>query len=147
MAAEIRQAALDDAGDILDLLLSRAADIPLLADTLAREEALYAQLRNCARSGESWVACGGDGRIVAAAVAELAQHGRHYAEREVIELRYAVSAAGTGEDTLDALIAKVQGRMVPATAAISPQNRTGLAACLERLGFRPAGEQRWLWDP
>ena len=50
---DCRPARLDDAGEIHALLLRLAADIPLLVDTLEREEALYAQVRICARSGES----------------------------------------------------------------------------------------------
>ena len=51
-----RQTAIGDAAEIHELLLRLAPEIPLLVDTLEREEALYALVRNCARSGESWAA-------------------------------------------------------------------------------------------
>jgi ribosomal protein S18 acetylase RimI-like enzyme len=51
-----RQARVEDAADIHALLLALAPEIPLLVDTLEREEALYALIRACGRSGESWVA-------------------------------------------------------------------------------------------
>ena len=51
-----RQARIEDAAEIHALLLRLAPEIPLLVDTLEREEALYALIRNCARSGESCVA-------------------------------------------------------------------------------------------
>jgi hypothetical protein len=151
-ALSYRQAALGDAGEIFELLLALAAEIPLLLDTLAREEALYAEIRNCARSGESWVACAADGRIVAAVLAETDQHGRHYAEHEIIRLRYAGQAASCPDPAiLDALIECLLARMVPVTAHVGPQNRSGLAARLERLGFRqdasPGGEQLLRRDP
>ena len=88
-----RPARLDDAGRIHELLL-RLPEIPLLLDTLEREEALYALVRNCARSGESWVACDGDGHILGVVLVEPNQLGRHYAEHEVLDLRHmAVSPA------------------------------------------------------
>ena len=89
---DYRPARLDDAGEIHDLLLRLAPEIPLLVDTLEREEALYALVRSCARSGESWVACDGDGRIVGVVLVEPNQLGRHYAEHEVLDLRYAAVA-------------------------------------------------------
>lgn len=147
-----RQATLADAADILPLLLELAPQIPLLVDTLEREEALYALIRTCARSGESWVTCDAGGRIVGVVLAARAQSGRHYAEREVIDLHYAAVAAGLRDDAiLERLIENVLGRMVPVAATVSPQNRTGLAARLEQFGFRPiaasgGGEARLWWE-
>ena len=143
-----RPAALGDAGDILKLLLDLAADIPLLVDTLEREEALYAAIRLYARSGESWVACDEiSGNIVGVALAERAQQGRHYAEHEVVELRYA-TARSTG--ILAALLDHICSGMVPVVATVSPNNRTGLAACLEAAGFHPTGapvgERLYRWQ-
>lgn len=143
-----RPAVLSDAGDILKLLLGLAADIPLLVDTLEREEALYAAIRLYARSGESWVACDASGSIVGAALAERAQQGRHYAEHEVVELRHAVARDG---DILGALLGHICNGMVPVVATVNPNNRIGLAAGLEAAGFRPAdapgGERVYRWDP
>lgn len=147
-----RPARLDDAGEIHALLLRLAADIPLLVDTLEREEALYALVRNCARSGESWVACDHDGRIVGVVLVEPNQLGRHYAEHEMLDLRYAAVAPEHGDSgILAALIGRVTARLQPVAARIGAQNRTGLAAILRDLGFRQTGsaggEQLWRWEP
>jgi hypothetical protein len=153
-----RQAALADAAEIHALLLELAPEIPLLVDTLEREEALYALIRSCARAGESWVACdegrggGGGGRIVGVVLAERSQFGRHYAEHEVVELRHVGVATGYREqDVAGRLIGSIMGRMVPVIATVSPHNRSGLAASLERLGFRPTGaiggERHFRWEP
>src|SRR5581483_5224587 len=72
---DYRPARLDDAGEVHDLLLRLAADLPLLVDTLEREEALYALVRDCVRSGESWVAFDRDGRIVGAVLVEPNRRG------------------------------------------------------------------------
>ncbi len=147
-----RPAALEDAADIHALLLRLAPEIPLLVDTLEREEALYTLVRSCARSGESWVATDDDDRIVGCALAETNQRGRHYAENEMIELRYAGVAPDTqNAGALTELVSRIIRRAVPVTATVSPQNRTGLLALLTGLGFRLAGdaggEQRLRWEP
>jgi GNAT superfamily N-acetyltransferase len=147
-----RQAALGDAADILVLLIESAPEIPLQVDTLEREEALYALIRNCARAGESWVACDAAGRIVGLALAERAERGRHYAEHEVLELRYAAVAAAQRETgVFEALIARLLERMVPVVATVSPHNRSGIAERLERLGFgataAAGGERLYRWAP
>src|SRR5438132_349040 len=66
-----RQAELGEAADILAVLLEVAPEIPVSVDTLEQEEALYALIRNCARSGESSVAIDDAGRIVGLLVVEL----------------------------------------------------------------------------
>lgn len=147
-----RQAALADAADILALLIELAPDIPVLVDSLDREEALYALIRNCARSGESWVACDDSGRIVGLVLAERSQHGRHYAEHEVLELRHAGATTNyRNQGVLAHLIGRMLARMVPVAATVDPRNRLGLAACLEQLGFRPTGAagggQHYRWEP
>ena len=147
-----RQARLDDAAEIHALLLSLAPEIPLLVDTLEREEALYALIRNCARSGESWVAVDGADRIIGFALAEPNQLARHYAEHETLELRYAgVAAAHRNQGIFGRLIAPILDRMVPVTAMVAAQNRSGIAARLQRLGFAPldtaGGGQRLRWEP
>ena len=147
-----RQAALDDAAEIHELLLRLAPEIPLLVDTLAREEALYALIRSCTRSGESWVASDTAGRIVGFVLVEPNQQARHYAEHEVLDLRYAgVAAEHRRQGIFAELIDRVLARMVPVTTRVGGQNRSGIAARLERLGFRPtgtpAGERALRWDP
>jgi GNAT superfamily N-acetyltransferase len=149
---DYRPARLDDAGEIHERLLPLAPEIPLLVDTLEREEALYVLVRNCARSGESWVACDGDGRIVGFVLVEPNQLGRHYAEHEVLDLRHAaVAPEHQNSGILDMLIGKVTARLQPVAARVGAQNRTGLATCLRELGFRPTGsaggEQILRWEP
>lgn len=147
-----RQATLADAAEIHALLLRLAPEIPLLVDTLEREEALYALIRNCARSGESWVACGEAGRIVGFVAAEPNQLDRHYAEQEVLELRYAgVAPEHRNHGIFAQLIERLLTRMLPVTTRVGAQNRSGIAAHLEKRGFRqtgsPGGEQLLRWDP
>lgn len=147
-----RQATLADAGDILTLLIELAPEIPLLVDTLEREEALYALIRTWARSGESWVACDETGQIVGVALAERAEHRRHYAEHEIVELRYAAARAmAGGEGIVAGLIDQIVAGMVPVVATVGRQNATGLAAILAAKGFRPAAESssegRYRWQP
>ncbi|HEX2151222.1 MAG TPA: hypothetical protein VHG31_04390 [Stellaceae bacterium] len=149
---DYRPARLDDAGEIHALLLVLAPEIPLLVDTLEREEALYALVRNCARSGESRVACDGKGHIIGVALVEPNQLGRHYAENEVLDLRHAAVAPEHRESgILAALIGEVTARLQPVAVRVGAQNRTGLAACLHELGFRAigsvGGEQVLRWEP
>ena len=146
-----RPAELGEAAEILAVLLEVAPEIPLQVDKLEQEEALYALIRNCARSGESWIAVDG-GRIVGFLLVELAQARRHYAEHEVLELRYG-GVAGTHRHRriFTTLIQRVLDRMLPVAATVSPANRSGAADLLQKLGFRrdsPAGgEQHLRWDP
>jgi GNAT superfamily N-acetyltransferase len=152
MTVIYRQAALGDAREILDLLLALAPEMPLQVDTLEREEALYALIRNCARSGESWVALAESGRIVGLVLAEPAQHGRHYAEGELIELRHAgVAVDHRGRRIFSELLARVLGRMQPVVTSVNPLNRAAMAVRLVKRGFRPTGaaggETRFRWDP
>jgi predicted N-acetyltransferase YhbS len=147
-----RQGRLDDAADIHTLLLRLAPEMPLLVDTLEREEALYALIRNCARSGESWVATDEADRIVAFVLVEPSQLGRHYAEHEILDLHYAgVAPDRRNRGICASLIEKVLARMVPVTTTVGRQNRSGMARRLEKLGFRPTpspgGEQRLRWEP
>jgi GNAT superfamily N-acetyltransferase len=147
-----RPASVDDAAEIHALLLQLAPEIPALVDTLEREEALYALIRNCGRSGESWVAVDGGGHILGFVLVDPDLLERHYAEYEILELRYAgVAPDHRGQGIFTALIAKVTARLVPVTAIVSPQNRSNIAARLEKLGFRHVGsvggEQQLRWEP
>jgi GNAT superfamily N-acetyltransferase len=152
MTIACRQAALGDAAAILDLLLVLAPEMPLQVDSLQREEALYALIRNCARSGESWVALDAGQRIVGFVLAEPAQLGRHYAEGELIELRHAgVAPEHRGQRVFSELIAQVLARMQPVVTSVNPLNRSAMAVRLVKRGFRPigaaGGETRFRWDP
>ncbi len=144
-----RQARVEDAADIHALLLRLAPEIPLLIDTLEREEALYALIRNCARSGESWVATDEADRIVGFVIVDPDQFGRHYAEHEILDLRYAgVAPDQRNQGIFAGLIARVLARLVPVTATVPPQNRANMTARLEAFGFRPtSGERRFRWEP
>jgi len=147
-----RQAELGEAVDILAVLKEVAAEIPLILDTLEREEAVYALIRTCARSGESWVAVDEGGGIVGFILVEPNDLRRHYAENEALEIRYAgVATAHRNEGILAELIKRVLDRMVPVVMTVSNANRSELARHLEKVGFRrltsPGGEQRYRWEP
>ena len=123
-----RPAVIGDAADIHALLLALARDIPLAAETLEQEEALYAAIRKILAFGQSWVALDGE-TIVGAVLVDSAEVGRHWGEAELLTLRYA------GGEMLDGLVGKVVERNVPVTASVRDANRTGLAERLLRFGF------------
>jgi hypothetical protein len=139
-----RPAQIGDAAGIHTLLLAIAGDIPLAVETLEQEEALYAALRKILAFGQSWVAV--DGATIAGFVlVDAAEVGRHWGENELLNLRYAAGEA------VDELLGKVLERRAPITASVRETNRTGLAARLERCGFRSVetrtGETRFRHDP
>src|SRR5260370_26159632 len=104
-----RQARIEDAPDIHVLLLRLAPEIPLLVDTLEREEALYALIRNCGRVGESWEALDAEERIIGFVLVDPQVIERHYAEHEIFHLLYAgVAPQHRGRGIFHALIARVQ---------------------------------------
>jgi GNAT superfamily N-acetyltransferase len=147
-----RPAELGEAAEILAVLLEVAPEIPISIETLEQEEALYALIRNCARSGESWVAVDEAGQIVGFLLVELNQARRHYAEHEVLELRYGgVAAAHRHQRIFTTLVQRVLDRMLPVSASVSPANRSDVVRLLERLGFRrvssPGGEQQFRCEP
>jgi ribosomal protein S18 acetylase RimI-like enzyme len=147
-----RAARLDEAAEILAVLIEVAPEIPVQVEPLEREEALYALIRNCARSGESWVAVDETNRIVGFLLAEPDEVRRHYAEHEMLELRHGgVVKSHRHRGIFISLIEKMLARMVPVTATISPGNQSGAVRLLEKLGFHsvssPGGEQRLRWDP
>jgi GNAT superfamily N-acetyltransferase len=151
-AIAYRQAAVEDAPEIHALLLRLASEIPLLVDTLEREEALYALIRNCGRVGESWVALDEQERIIGFALVDPEVLERHYAEHEIFDLRHAgVAPEHRGRGIFRALITRVQARLVPITTIVPAHNRFGVAARLEKIGFRQTGalggERAFRWEP
>ena len=147
-----RPARIEDAAEVHALLLRLAPEIPLLVDTLEREEALYALIRNCGRVGESWVALDEDERIIGFVLVDPEVLERHYAEHEILDLRYAgVAPEHRGHGIFRTLISKVQARLVPVTVIVPPHNRFDVAARLEKFGFRPTGslggEHGFRWEP
>jgi len=147
-----RPARLDEAADILAILIELAPEIPVQVEPLEREEALYALIRNCARSGESWVALDDANGIVGFLLAQPDQTRRHYAEHEILELRYGgVVKTHRRRGIFTGLVERVLARMVPVAATVSPANQSGTVRLLVKLGFEnigsPGGEQRLRWDP
>jgi hypothetical protein len=143
-----RSATVGDAADIFILLQETEAEIPVVLDTLEREEAMYARVRNWARSGESRVAVADDDRIVGFVLAELNQVGRFWGEHEVIDVHYAAVTCGQrSQGVFTALMRQIVDRMVPVTVTINPANRCEMPRRLERLGFRKGdpgtGEHRF----
>jgi len=147
-----RPARLDEAADILAVLIKLAPEIPVPVEPLEREEALYALIRNCARSGESWVALDDANGIVGFLLAQPDQTRRHYAEHEILELRYGgVVKTHRRRGIFTGLVERVLARMVPVAATVSPANQSGTVRLLVKLGFEnigsPGGEQRLRWNP
>ena len=147
-----RHAELGEAADILAVLLEVAPEIPVSVDTLEQEEALYALIRNCARSGESSVAIDDAGRIVGFLLVELSQARRHYAEHEMLELRYGgVTGTHRHQGIFTNLVQRVLDRMLPVTTSVNPANRSGALRLLQKLGFHnlssSGSEQRLRWEP
>jgi len=147
-----RPARLDEAADILAVLTELAPEIPVQVEPLEREEALYALIRNCARSGESWVALDDANGIVGFLLAQPDQTRRHYAEHEIVELRYGgVVKTHRRRGIFTGLVERVLARMVPVAATVSPANQSGTVRLLVKLGFEnigsPGGEQRLRWNP
>src|SRR5215471_3126403 len=119
-----RQARIDDAAEIHALLLRLAPEIPLRVDTLEREEALYALIRNCGRVGESWVALDAEEHIIGFVLVDPEVLERHYAEHEILDLRHAgVAPEHRGQGIFRTLIAKVQSRLIPIVTIVPPLNR------------------------
>ena len=147
-----RPARLDEAADILAVLIELAPEIPVQVEPLEREETLYALIRNCARSGESWVALDDANGIVGFLLAQPDQTRRHYAEHEILELRYGgVVKTHRRRGLFTGLVKRVLARMVPVLATVSPANQSGAVRLLVKLGFEnigsPGGEQRLRWNP
>jgi hypothetical protein len=140
----LRPAVISDAAEIHELLLRRAAEIPLTVETLEQEEALYAAIRKTLAFAQSWVALAGEA-VAGVVLVDAAEAGRHWGENELLNLRYA-----TG-DAVEALLGKVLERNVPITAAVRDANESGLAVLLESLRFRESetrvGERRFRREP
>jgi GNAT superfamily N-acetyltransferase len=147
-----RQAELGDAADIHALLLTLAPEIPLLVDTLEREEALYVAVRSFARSGETWVVLDETGRIVGFVLAAPVERGRHYGENEMLELRHAgIIPDYRRRGIFSEMLKRLCERMLPMVTAVNAANRSGIDRRLEAIGFRQTGaaggERQFRWEP
>lgn len=136
-----RQAALEEAPDILAVMKELADEIPLRLEKLEHEEALYRGIRNCARSGESWLAVDDGCRIVGFLLAEPNQTDRFWGEQEAIDLRYAgVLPEYRGRGIFGELLNRVLARRVPITVHVATANNSGIGRRFEAAGFtREAG--------
>jgi len=147
-----RPAELSDAADIHALLLTLAPDMPLLVDTLETEEAAYVLVRSFARSGESWVALDDAGTMIGFVLAGPVERGRHYAEGEVLELRYAgLAAEYRGRGIVSEMLRRVCTRLLPIVTRVGAANVSPIGRRLEAAGFRQTGsaggERQYRWDP
>ena len=149
---DYRPARLDDAGEIHELLLRLAPEIPLLVDTLEREEALYALVRNCARSGESWVACDGTGISSASSSSSRTSSAAITPSTRCSICAMPPSRSEHRESgVLAALIGRVTGGCSRSRRGSGRRTAPVSPPCLRDLGFRQTGaaggEQVWRWDP
>jgi GNAT superfamily N-acetyltransferase len=149
-----RPALLEEAPDILAVMKALADEIPLRLEKLEHEEALYRVIRNCARSGESWVATDGDapkgGAIVGIILVQQNETDRFWGENEAIEIRHAgVLPSHRRQGILTELVTRVFGRLVPVTVHVAAANNSGIGRRFEAAGFiREAapGGQRYRWQ-
>ena len=130
-----RPALLGEAPDILAMIKALADEIPLRLERLEHEEALYRLIRNCARSGESWVATDG-GAIVGVILVQQNETDRFWGENEALEIRHAgVLPSHRCQGILTELLARVVARLVPVTVHVATANNSGIGRRLEAAGF------------
>jgi hypothetical protein len=145
-----RPALLEEAPDILATIKALADEIPLRLDRLEHEEALYRTIRNCARSGESWVATDGDA-IVGVILIQQNETDRFWGENEALEIRHAgVLPSHRRLGILTEFVGRVLSRLVPVTVHVATANDSGIGRRLEAAGFtrEPSpGGQRYRWEP
>lgn len=145
-----RPALIEEAPDILAMIKTLADEIPLRLERLEDEEALYRVIRNCARSGESWVATDGQA-IVGAILVEQNETDRFWGEQEALEIRHAgVLPSHRRQGILTELVSRVVARLVPVTVQVASANNSSIGRRLEAAGFtREAspGGQRYRWEP
>jgi GNAT superfamily N-acetyltransferase len=145
-----RLARIEEAPDILAMIKTLADEIPLRLERLEHEEALYRVIRNCARSGESWVATDGDA-IVGVILVLQNETDRFWGENEALEIRHAgILPAHRRQGILTELLNRVLSRVVPVTVHVATANNSGIGRRLEAAGFtrEPApGGQRYRREP
>jgi GNAT superfamily N-acetyltransferase len=143
-----RLALLEEAPDILAMIKTLADEIPLRLDRLEHEEALYRTIRNCARSGESWVATDGDA-IVGVILVQQNETDRFWGENEALEIRHAgVLPSHRRQGVLAELVNRILARLIPVTVHVASANNSGIGRRLEAAGFtrEPSpGGQRYRW--
>jgi GNAT superfamily N-acetyltransferase len=150
-----RPAVLEEAPDLLAMIKTLADEIPLRLERLEHEEALYRVIRNCARSGESWVATDGDApngdAIVGIILVQQNETDRFWGEHEALEIRHAgILPSHRRQGILTEFLNRVVARLVPVTVHVTTANNSGIGRRLEAAGFtREAspGGQRYRWEP
>jgi GNAT superfamily N-acetyltransferase len=144
-----RPARIEEAPDILAMIKTLADEIPLRLERLEHEEALYRVIRNCARSGESWVATDAD-EIVGVILVQLNETDRFWGENEALEIRHAgVLPAHRRQGILTEFLNRVLSRLVPVTVHVAAANNSGIGRRFKAAGFiREAspGGQRYRWQ-
>jgi ribosomal protein S18 acetylase RimI-like enzyme len=136
-------AAPDDAAGICGVLTEVAPEIPLLIDTMERQEAVSEIIDKCVATGESWVATDGGGVVAGFILVEPDGMERFQHDNQALHLRYAgISNTCRRQGVFRALIQQVMKRGVPLTATVKAGNQCQMAALLQRVGF-----QRWRGDP
>jgi GNAT superfamily N-acetyltransferase len=143
-----RPALVEEAPDILVVLKVLADEIPLRLERLEHEEALYRVIRNCARSGESWVATDGDA-IVGVILVQRNETDRFWGEHEALEIRHAgVLPSHRRQGILTEFLSRVLARLIPVTVHVATANDSGIGRRLEATRFirEPSpGGQRYRW--
>jgi ribosomal protein S18 acetylase RimI-like enzyme len=145
---DYRLASRDDETDILAVLEEVAPEIPVRLDGPERQEKIRTIITECHRSGKSWVAVDGDGRIGGFVLARPDVHEGHAA----ISVRYVgVSADSRRRGIFFALMERLKANGVPQTASVLHDNRSAMVNNLVKIGFTKiesdAKETRLRWSP
>jgi hypothetical protein len=117
VGTSIRIATLDDTPGIFAVLPEAAPEIPVRLDAKERREAVSNMVKECAVSGESWVAIADTGCITGFLLVEPDKMERFHRDNQALHLRYAaVAKSQRKQGIFRALIHQVMNRKVPMTA-------------------------------
>jgi DnaJ-class molecular chaperone len=129
-------------------------EIPVRLDAKERREAVSNMVKECAVSGESWVAIADTGCITGFLLVEPDKMERFHRDNQALHLRYAaVAKSQRKQGIFRALIHQVMNRKVPMTATVKPANQSGMATRLTQMGFKKLGSDSRLegdnfrWQP